>query len=402
MSATFDGIGCPSLDLDPYSDEFLGDPYPFHTRIREAGAVVYLPRHATYAMARHAEVQATLADWQTFISSAGVGVDDLRKTAVWRPPSPILETDPPLHDRRRAVLNRAVSAAAIRRLREAFAREAEALAERLVRRRRIDAVADLAEAFPLLVLPDAIGLSREGRENLLPYGNMIFNSFGPRNELFLRSTTNGAPVVDWIMAQSNRDRLAPEGLAADIFAAADAGEIAPEEAGALVRSLLTAGFDTTVTAIGNGIHAFTNNPDQWELLCREPSLNRPAFDEILRFESPVQTFFRTAARDAVVAGVTIPADAKVLLFLGGANRDPRKWPDAERFDIRRRPIGHVAFGTGIHVCVGQFVARLEAEVIFEALAKRVARIEPAGPPRRKLNNTLRALASLPVELVPRS
>jgi hypothetical protein len=168
----------------------------------------------------------------------------------------------------------------------------------------------------------------------------------------------------------------------------------------LVRSLLSAGLDTTIVGIGNALYAFAENPAQWQALRHNLTLARPAFDEVLRWESPVQTFFRTTTRPVDLGGVTIPGDAKLLLFLASANRDPRKWDEPERFDIGRRAAGHVAFGAGIHLCVGQMLARLEAEMIIAALAARVARIDIIGQPRRKLSNSLRQFAILPIELTP--
>jgi cytochrome P450 len=114
----------------------------------------------------------------------------------------------------------------------------------------------------------------------------------------------------------------------------------------------------------------------------------------------VQTFFRTTSGDARIAGITIPAGSKVLTFLAAANRDPRHWPDPDRFDIERRPTGHMAFGSGIHGCVGQVVARLEGELILGGIARRVKRLSLAGEPTRRLNNTLRALGSLPLKMEP--
>jgi len=153
-----------------------------------------------------------------------------------------------------------------------------------------------------------------------------------------------------------------------------------------------------VNGFANAILAFATFPGEWQRLRADRSLLKPAFDEVLRWESPVQTFFRTTTRAVEVAGVRVPEGAKVLLFLGAANRDPRKWQEPERFDVTRKPMGHVALGSGIHVCVGQLVARLEAEVLFEALADRVQAFELLGEPRRKLNNTLRCLAQLEVRL----
>ena len=130
---------------------------------------------------------------------------------------------------------RILSPAAIKILREVFDREAEVLVARLVERREFDGVQDLAEAYPLKVFPDAVGISEDGRENLLPYGSMVFNSFGPRNDLFDRAMANAGPVRDWIMSKCSRAALASGGLGMQIFEAVDAGELAENEAGMLVR-----------------------------------------------------------------------------------------------------------------------------------------------------------------------
>jgi 4-methoxybenzoate monooxygenase (O-demethylating) len=390
----------PSLDIDPFDDAFLTNPYPFHETIREAGPVVWLERYGIFASARHAEVTAGLSDWQVFSSAAGVGLEDFRRSKPWRPPSLILEADPPLHTRTRTVLNRALSAKAMAGLRDRFRDAAETFADRLLARRRWDAITEIAEAYPLSVFPGAVGLGDEGLENLLPYGAMAFNAFGPRNRHFEESMRRASEVVGWITAQCQRAALAPEGIGATIWAGVDSGEITADEAPLLVRSVLTAGLDTTIIGIGNGLYCFAANPDEWQRLRDNPALVRPAFDEMLRWESPVQTFFRTTTKPTELGGANLPVDAKILLFLAGANRDPRKWENPETFDVNRRASGHAAFGAGIHLCVGQMLARLESEMIFSALIKRFKRIELAGEPARKLNNTLRQFASLPIELTP--
>jgi len=384
--------------IDPFSHAFLSDPYPHHEAMRAAGPVVWLDHYGIWGMARHQEVRDALTDWQTYCSGAGVGLSDFRKEPPWRPPSIILEADPPLHTRTRAVLTRILSPAAINVLRETFAREAEALVDRLAERREFDGIADLAEAYPLKVFPDAVGISEEGRENLLPYGNMVFNSFGPRNDLFEKAMANAGPVRDWIMSKCSRAALAPDGLGIQIFAAVDSGELTELEAGMLVRSFLSAGIDTTVYGLGNALYCFANYPEQWAVLRENPSLIRLAFEEVLRFEAPVQTFFRTTTKAIEVGGVKLGDGEKVLLFLAAANRDPRRWDKPEIFDVKRRATGHMTFGTGIHGCVGQAVARLESEAVFGALAKRIAAFELTGEPKRRLNNTLRGLDSLPLRV----
>src|SRR5262249_21801350 len=283
---------------------------------------------------------------------------------------------------------------------ERFKEAPEGLADKLVERRRVDAIKDVAEAYPLSVFPKAIGLGADGLENLLPYGAMVFNAFGPRNAHFQAAMAEAAKVIVYINGQCAREALSPDGLGATIWAAVDTGEITADEAPLLVRSLLSAGLDTTVVGIGNALYAFATNPEQWRTLRENRALTRPAFDEVLRWESPIQTFFRTTSRPVDIGGVAIPQDAKILLFLASANRDPRKWDDPDRFDVTRRAAGHVAFGAGIHLCVGQMLARLELKMIVAALAARVARIDIAGEPRRKLSNRLRQSAALPIELKP--
>jgi 4-methoxybenzoate monooxygenase (O-demethylating) len=390
----------PVSSIDPFADDFLAEPYPFHAQLREAGPVVWLERYELWACARHAEVHASLSDWETFSSAAGVGIDDFRRSEPWRPPSLLLEVDPPLHTRTRTVMTRALSAKAMAGLRANFKQAAEGLADILVARGRLDAIKDIAEAYPLSVFPKAVGLGDDGLEYLLPYGSMVFNGFGPRNAHFNAAMAEAAKVVPYITAQCAREKLSPDGLGATIWGAVDTGEITAEEAPLLVRSLLSAGLDTTVVAIGNALYGFATNPDEWRKLRENPSLTRPAFDEVLRWESPIQTFFRTTTRPVDIGGIEIPRDAKILLFLASANRDPRRWDDPERFDVTRRASGHVAFGAGIHLCVGQMLARLEVEMIVAALAARVGRIDIVGEPQRKLSNSLRQFASLPIELKP--
>jgi 4-methoxybenzoate monooxygenase (O-demethylating) len=387
----------PISPIDLFSIEFLRDPHPAHEALREAGPVVWLERYGAYAAARHAEVREILGDPATFCSSRGVGLSDFARETPWRPPSLVLERDLPEHDRARAVLNRALSATVMRSLRTRFAEAAEALAGELAAKGRFDAVADCAEVYPMMVMPDAVGLSKEGREHLLPYAATVFNMFGPDNDLRRAALAQMAPHVEWIALQCKRETLASDGIGAMIHAAADAGEVTRQEAELLVRSLLSAGFDTTVHGIGAAMHCLAVNPDQFAALRAEPTKARAAFEEAVRLESPVQTFFRTTTRDVELGGAPIPEAAKVLMLLGAANRDPRKWPAPDRYDINRATTGHVGFGGGVHMCVGQLLARLEGETLLAAFARAFSAIEPDGDPEPLFNNTLRGWVRLPVK-----
>lgn len=394
----------PASDSDPFSRAVIEDPSALHAELRDAGPVVYLTRYETYALARYDDVQAALVNWQQFPSGYGVGLSNFRYERPWRPPSLLLESDPPRHDAPRRLLAKILGPRALRRLREQWFTDAERLVDELLAGAsaggevELDAVPALAEAFPLRVFPDAVGLGQAGREHLLPYGDHAFNAFGPGNDLVAQGAPRVAELSAWVGAQCEREALAPVGFGADIWAAADRGEITPQQAPLIVRSLLTAGVDTTVHGLGAVLWALAANPTQWRLLKAQPELARTAFDEAVRLESPVQTFFRTADGDVPIGGALIPDGKKILMFLSAANRDPRRWPDPDAFDLTRDPSGHVGFGMGLHQCVGQHIARLEGEALLTALARRVESIELTAPPRRHPNNTLRALASLPVRL----
>jgi 4-methoxybenzoate monooxygenase (O-demethylating) len=390
--------GAPAAAVDPFADSFLSDPSAFHSQLRDAGPVVWLERRQVWGMARYAEVQDALRDWETFSSSAGVGLSDFRKETPWRPPSLLLEADPPEHSRARKTVAKALSPRTVRELREDFTRAAGELVGELLARGTVDGVRDIAEEFPLRVFPPAVGLAGDCRDHLLAYGDLAFNAFGPRNHLVEESAARAAGAAEWIAAQCTRKALAPGGLGERIYACAAKNGLSREEAGLLVRSLLTAGVDTTVIGLGWALACLARHPDQWRLLRADPSLAGAAFEETLRYASPVQTFFRTTTRPVKVGGVTIGAGEKVLLFLAAANRDPRRWPDPDRFDIRRKAAGHVAFGYGIHACVGAALSRLEAEVLLQELARRVKKLQPAGEPARRLNNTLSGFAALPLTL----
>jgi cytochrome P450 len=389
---------CPEVDFDPFSDAMLDDPFAAYEQLRALGPLVKLRKYDCYAALDFDVLTTVLNDWQTFSSAAGVGLNNYLRDKPWRPKSIILEVDPPDHDVTRRVLNRVLSRPAMEKMRQAFAVEAAELVATLVARREFDGVKDLAEMYPLKVFPDAVGLNKVGRENLLAYGTLAFNATCPHNHLFEASMRGADQVIAWIMSQCERAALTPDGLGAQTFAAVDRGEVSEAEAGMLVRSLLSAGVDTTINGLGNALYCFARFPEQWQLLKQKPGLARSAIDEILRYEGAVMNFFRTTTRDTMLGGYALSRHEKVLVPFAAGNRDPKRWPDADRFDITRETKGHLGFGGGVHMCVGQMVARLEVELILTELLQRVDRLEMTGKPVRRLNNALRGLASLPLRV----
>lgn len=388
----------PVLDDDPYSPENLEDPHPFQERLREAGPVAYLSTYGVYALGRYDEIYQALSDWQCLISGAGVGLNP-----PWRAKG-LLQTDPPDHDARREVLADILSARKLRSMKERCHQKATSLIDELLGRGarqgtiEIDGHRDIGSAFPVDFFPEASGIPEEQRQNLIPYADHIFNAHGPKNEPFRETVARGEALEEWALGQCQRDKLKPEGFGAEIWAAADRGDLLYEQAALLTRSLLSAGVDTTVYGLSAMLYGLATHPEQWAALRTNPNLARVAFDEALRWESPVQTLFRQSSKPVEFSGVVIPAGARVLISYGAANRDPRRWKNPTMFDLSRDPSGHLAFGFGIHQCVGQHAARLQAECLLEVLVSRVATMEIAGPVKRHHNNALRGWEAIPLRL----
>ena len=392
----------PTLDIDPYDRATLIAPYGYYDVLRQAGPVVYLPQYDVYATGRHEAVCAILQDWPTYCSSRGVGLSDFSKEKPWRDPSVLIESDPPRHNEVRKVILRILSKRALAELSEMLAREAEALVDRLVEQRRFDACRDLVQPYLLKVFGDAVGVDETGREHLVTYGEVAFNSFGPLNEHFHASIekSNSSGATQWVMDRCKREALGPGRFGAKVYEYAEEGNVTEYEAWNLVRALLSAGIDTTIGGIAHLLLCLARNPEQYDLLATEPARAGSAFDEAVRHDPPIHSIFRTTTRCVSLAGVDLGEGQKVLASIGAASRDPRRWDDPAMFDLTRDTAGHIGFGSGVHLCIGMNIAHLEAAALTTAFVARVKRIELAGEPVYKANNSMRSLAELPVSVVP--
>jgi 4-methoxybenzoate monooxygenase (O-demethylating) len=391
-------------ELDPFSPEFRADPFRPYAQLRELSApLVWLTRHSIWAVSRYEPVRAVLNDWKRFSNAGGGGIKNYFLEKPWRQPSLILEVDPPEHQRTRKVLMQALSPARLQQLRTTFEDQAAALVEEALEKGTVDAIPDLVQRFPLTVFPDAVGMKREDRSSMLVYGSMVFGAFGPVTPWYENVMKQAEEVSAWIMERCQRDALDPDGIGAAIYSQADAGTIKEWEATLLVRSLLSAGVDTTIDSIGLCLQCLAEHPDQWEMLSAEPTLARAAFEEATRYDSSSQSLFRTTLEEFDFEGVRLEKHQKVLVLIGAAGRDPAKWADPDRFDITRRVTANqIGYGAGIHSCVAQMMARLEAEIFFRVLAQKVQSIELAGSPQLRLQPGLRGLSSLPLRLIRKS
>jgi cytochrome P450 len=387
----------PISDLDPFTVEAIREAQAFDGSLREMASVVYLPQYDIWVVGRHAEVNLVASDWRNYSNTSRPFHDpnSIR-------PEILLNFDPPEHARVRTVIQKVLAPAVMNRIRDLFVRAADELVERLVASGSVavNGHRDVAAAYVLKAFPDAIGLPQEGRHHLLHFSDAVFNTFGPPNDILLRGIERGAGAIAWVEANCKRETLAPGGLGAAMYEAADRGTVTEEEAELLVKTMYAAGADTTILGIGSLLRAFAEFPEQWEILKKDPSLSRQAFEEILRYECPARFGGRITVREVEIAGLRVPAGARMMMLWMAAGRDPRRWENADQYDLNRMLSGHVGMGYGVHACVGQSLARLEGECIFAALARKVDRIELIGEPETAINMAAHGYDELPIRLHP--
>ena len=360
----------PSFDLDFWSDDVVLNSWPHYAALREAGAVVRLAKNDAWAITRHAELKAALASPEVFISGRGVMMNDPMNAAFT---GNILCTDDPEHQEMRRVFARPLMPSAIGKLRPRMEALAVARVAELAARGTFDAVRDLAHLLPLAVVAELVGLPEEGRRHMLDWAGATFDAFGPltspRTVSALEITKEAAAYTKGIDPAT----LTPGSWGALIFEAAAKGEIAERQARSMMMGYVAPALDTTINAVSSAVALFARNPDAWDRLRADPSLIPSAINEVLRMDAPIRAFARELSRDHELGGVTMRAGERVQMLYACANRDPRAYPEPDRFDIARNPRDQLSFGHGVHACAGMHLARLEIAVLLEALIPRIAR-----------------------------
>jgi len=385
----------PTTDIDMFSAESVRNARRVDDDLREMAPVVWLERENIAMLGRHEHVSKYLVDWKSFSSTS----------RPWHDPNSVrpeilLTDDPPRHTQVRAVIGRALSPKAMKEMEDRFRSEAEVLVDDLLARtgEEIDAVSGITARYVHKVLPDIMGLPEEGREAMTPFGNAVWATMGPMNDLFHEAMAQAGNSFEWVDKACSRESIRPDSLGGEMYAAADRGEISEQDAKLLTLTILSAGSDTTVITMANALNAFARFPDQYQILRQDPSLLRNAFDEALRWDSPSRMAGRIAKQDVQVDDYVSPEGTRCGLMFSAANRDPRKWEAPEAYDIRRDLRGQIGWGQGIHMCVGKALAQAEADALLGEIVRRVARIEPAGEPEPWMTTIGHGPIKVPVRL----
>ena len=390
----------PTSELDPFSDAALVQPWDIYRQLRDAGPVVHLPQYGLTAVTRYQDVHDVLADWETY-SSLFVGLNPVfNAMAGENVETNVLMASPPAHTRLRSVLGEDLAPRGLHEKLESFVVErAEATADDLVARGQFDAVGDLARPYVMGIIYDLNGLPESGRDRFFGWASALFDALGPPNARMQNGLQTAGEMFHWLGTEATRDQIVPGSWAQSIYDAVERGDIPGATAHELLSTYIAPALDTTIHSIGWAVQLFADHPDQWDEIRADHSLIPGAYREILRIQPPVHHFGRRVERDVEIQGVPVAEGTHLMVSFASANRDERQWADPDRFDIHRSNMRQLAFGYGIHSCVGQGLAKLEGQSILEALAKRVERFD-VGTSTPFLNNLVHGLDSLPVTVVP--
>ena len=383
---------------DPFSQEIVDNPYPTYQTMLARAPVLKNEEHGFWTLCRFDDVQAAARNWKTFSSDEGVDLDFMAKLMCG--PGDFLDYDPPRHDQLREVIKRRFTPKAMDVLTEKIQSIVDELIDAIVERGRGDVVAELAMPLPLRVVTALLGFP----ETDLPYLTDMQTRSITRTPGELRlpkvATDATAELRDYFAQIAESRRRAPADDIITDMVTNRAGDryLTEAEIVGMIFLIWIGGFDTTRSLIVNSIQVLDEHPDQRAILAARPEIMREAIEELLRFESPVQNAARTTQTEVTMHDVTIPAGARVALLFGAANRDPRRWDNPDTLDLTRDPKRNVAFGEGIHHCLGAPLARLEGRIALTTFLERIPEYAIEYPLERLPNQNLRLFTHLNVSV----
>jgi cytochrome P450 len=382
----------PSAVYDPLV--FYEDPYPIYRLLRDSGAVYQSEERGVWVLSRYREVQAAARDWQTYSNAEGVDIDDFRIG-----PGSFLELDPPRHDELRKLVQPSFAPARIKPLEEGVHRKVDELLTPLVESGGGDLSTDFARRLPLALICDLLGIPAADHDAIDEWFTGMMERVPGQVEAPAQAEEAASSLRAYIgEAVAERHRRPRDDLLTRLASAEAAGEVSPQEVGGMVVLLLIAGIHTTSSLIATSLLVLEPLAEKRALLRSEPERIPAAIEELLRYDAPIQWLVRVTTRDVEVEDVVIPGGAKTILLWGSANRDERRFEDPDTLDFDRPRARHLAFGEGIHFCLGAPLARMEARLAFEAFFARVSDYSLAGPVERLFTFEERAIANLPASL----
>jgi cytochrome P450 len=399
------------LGFDPTDAAFVADPYPVFRRLRDEAPVLWNPATGQWLIARHADVDRLLRDrrlGRTYLHKATHAEFGRPDPPAWHAPfhelndAGMLDREPPDHTRLRRLVQRAFTPRTVEGMRDRIQATVEGLIDGFAGAGEIDLIADYAEPLPVAVIAELLGIPEADRPLLRPWSADIclMYELDPPESSARRAVAASLEFSAYLRDLLAERRARPgDDLLSGLAAVVDDGDTLTEtELIGTAVLLLNAGHEASVNGAGNGWWSLFRHPDALPELRADATLLPTAIDELLRFDTPLPLFERWVLEPIEVGGLEIPRGAEVALLFGSANRDPAAFERADDLDLRRRPNPSLAFGAGIHYCLGAPLARLELAIAFGTLLRRAPKIEPVEEPAWKPTFVLRGLRSLRVRI----
>lgn len=394
-------LGVEVTDFDPLDPQTAADPYPHYRQLLQSGPVHYNPKRDIFILSRYEDVRAGARTHEVFSSADGISYNRMRAPSL-------LTVDPPRHTQMRKQAQPAFTRGALESWQSTVVQLARDHTARLFDNPPVDIVQLLAEPLPTAVIAHILGIADDDLVAFKEWSNETVRLANANMSLSgMKQGFAGMRAIGhfhhYFTDKLRRGRfLEADTLLGRLVANAHDGKLSDDELFFFAFLLLLAGNETTTNMLGTLFLTLSDNPDQLRLLQERPDLIPSAIEEQLRYYAPIQGLYRTARSDYVVGSATIPAGARVLLLWGAANRDPRQFEDPDAFRVERNPTGHVSFGSGVHLCLGAQLARLEGQSVLREIVAHVDRIEIVGDPSWRANPTLRGLTKLDVRATRRN
>jgi pimeloyl-[acyl-carrier protein] synthase len=393
------------LTFNPMAPDFVADPYPMYHRLRTEDPV-HLSPLGFWVLTRYEDVVSVLRDPRLVKEPIAAFV--AARFGMTAPPTgmglSMLDRDPPDHTRLRGLVSKAFTPRVIERLRPHIQQIVDGLLDKVEREPGMDLIEQFAYPLPVIVICEMLGVPVADHERFKGWGLDIARGLDaimlpPDSPVAERSMVARRALAEYFRGLIAERRAQPrDDMLSGLIAAEEAGDkLSEDELLATCILLLVAGHETTVNLIGNGSLALLRHPEQRKRLQADPGLITTAVEELLRFDGPVQRTARIPSEDVTIGGKTIGKGEMVMPFIGAADRDPRQFPEPDRLDLGRADNRHIAFGWGIHFCIGAPLARVEGQIAINTLLKRRPKLVLAtATPEYRQSLTLRGLSHLPV------
>ncbi len=369
----------PWSGCNPLDPNFRDDPYPALNRLREVDPVNLTPV-GFWRLTRYDDVLRLLRDVPAGVRTTDGTLPGVDENELTGQRQFMLQQDPPAHTRLRKLVSRAFTPRAIERLRKRAGSIVDDCLDRVEAKGEMEVIADLALPVPAALICEMLGVPVSDRDHFTVWTAQATHGLAAAlapPEVIDRARAAGQALADYFseLIEERRSKPTDDLLSGLIRAEAEGDRLTPSELISQVIGLLIAGFETTIGLIGNGVRALLRHPEQLEKLRARPELVESAVEECLRYDGPIMLTVRILHEDAEFSGKIIPGNASVFAMLAAANRDPKHFPDPDRFDIERQPNPHLAFGGGAHICLGTHLARMESQIAIGALVRRLSGLE---------------------------